>query len=149
MAGLTDTARWSWHQRRWLYAAYVLSGVLRIPARTGFSFIAPACDMGLTVRNAGLSLTKVPHVILFGAFFLLTAAQFDRVDRRTLFWCFIATVGLGVVVELEEGATRTGNCRMTDLLPDALGALLAAALLMASAMVLERLRNKPSSARQR
>jgi dsRNA-specific ribonuclease len=127
----------------------MLSGVLRIPARTGFRLIAPACDMGLTVRNAGQSLTKVSHVMLFGAFFLLTAAQFDRLDRRTLVWCFAATVGLGVVVELEEGATRTGNCRMTDVLPDALGALLAATLLMASAMVLERLRNRPSSTRQR
>jgi VanZ family protein len=103
--------------------------VARIPARTGFRLKAPACDMRLTLANAGLSLTKLPHVILFGIFFLLTVLQFDRIDRRTIAWSFVATLAIGVLIELEEGATRTGNCRMTDVLPDLVGALLAMALL--------------------
>jgi len=74
-----------------------------------------------------------PHrVVRF--FFLLTVAQFERVDRKTVAWSFFATVGLGLLIELEEGATRTGYCRVTDVIPDAWGALIAMAPLMAALM---------------
>ena len=56
--------------------------------------------------------------------------QFDRLDRRSLSWSLVATLALGILVELEEGATRTGNCRLPDLLPDVGGALIAMALLL-------------------
>jgi hypothetical protein len=125
----------AWSKRRWIYAAYILYAVTAIPARTSFRLNAPACDMRLTLSNMGLSLTKVPHIVLFGFFFLLTAVQFDRVDRRTLAWSLVATLVMGLLVELEEGATRTGNCRLTDVLPDAWGALIVAALLMAITMI--------------
>ena len=68
--------------------------------------------------------------MLFAFFFLLTVAQFDRVERKAIAWSFLATVSMGVLIELEEGATRTGHCRMTDVAPDACGALLAMALVM-------------------
>jgi hypothetical protein len=87
------------------------------------------------MTNAGLSLTKVPHIVLFGFFFFLTAVQFDRIDRRALAWSLLATVAMGLLVEFEEGATRTGNCRLTDVLPDALGALIVACLLMSIVMI--------------
>ncbi len=83
-------------------------------------------------------MTKVPHIVLFGFFFLLTALQFDHVDRRMLGWSFVATVVLGLLVEVEEGATRTGNCRLTDVLPDAVGALIAMALVISIAAVVRR-----------
>ena len=74
-----------------------------------------------------------PHrVVRF--LFLLTVAQFERVDRKTVAWSFFATVGLGLLIELEEGATRTGYCRVTDVIPDAWGALIAMAPLMAALM---------------
>lgn len=120
-----------WSSRRWLYAVYVAFAVSRIPARTGFRLDAPNCDMRITIENAGLSLTKIPHIVLFGIFFLLTAIQFDRMDRNALSWSFLATVLLGLLIEIEEGATRTGNCRLTDVLPDAVGALVMMALLSA------------------
>jgi len=31
---------------------------------------------------------------------------------------------VGLMVELEQGATGTGNCQLHDLIPDALGVLL-------------------------
>jgi VanZ family protein len=93
--------------------------------------------MRLTMEKIGLSLTKVPHVVLFGFFFLVTAAQFDRIDRRTLAWSGLATLVMGLLVELEEGATRTGNCRLTDVLPDILGALIVGAVLV-SIMTIRR-----------
>jgi hypothetical protein len=128
-----------WRQRRWLYAIYMLVAVARIPARTGFRLKTPMCDMRLTTKTIGLSLTKVPHMVLFGLFFLFTAVQFDRVDRRSLAWCLAATLILGALVELEEGATGTGNCRAADLLPDAVGALMAMVLLVGFAMIRSRI----------
>jgi hypothetical protein len=125
---------------RVLYAAFVLISVCRIPARTGFRLVWPPCDTRLTAENVGLSLTKIPHVVLFGVFFLLTVLLFDRMDRRALAWSFGATVAMGLLVEFEEGATRTGNCRLTDVLPDAWGALIAMALVMATALVARRVR---------
>ena len=122
-----------------MYGAYILYAISRIPARTGFRLNAPACDMRLTAENIGLSLTKVPHVVLFGFFFLLTAVQFDRIDLRALAWSGLATLVMGLIVEFEEGATRTGNCRLTDVLPDILGALIVGALLMSIVVIRRRL----------
>jgi len=108
----------------------MLVGVFAIPARTHFHFRPLRCDARLTAPNVYAALSKGPHIILFAFFFLLTAAQFDTIDRRSLLWSFAATVGLGFLIEIEEGLTRTGNCRYTDVLPDIFGALIVMALLM-------------------
>jgi hypothetical protein len=113
----------------------MLVAIARIPARTGFHLVSPLCDTRLTLENVGLSLTKIPHVVLFGLFCLFTAAQFDRIDRRALGWSVAATGALGLLVELEEGATRTGNCRITDVLPDVVGALIVITLLGMASVV--------------
>src|SRR4051812_12082193 len=116
----------------------MLNGVLRIPARTGFHLAMPACDMRLTAQNSAASLTKLPHIVLFGLFFLLTVTQFNHVDWRAAGWSFLATIGMGFLIELEEGATRTGNCRISGVVPDALGALIAVAAVMAVVMIHRR-----------
>ena len=113
--------------------------VARIPARTGFPLNSPSCDMQLSLENVARSITKLPHMILFGMFFLLTVIQFDRIDRRTLAWSLLATLVLGLIVEIEEGATRTGNCRMTDVLPDFIGAIVGMALVIIVVMIRNRL----------
>lgn len=132
------SAQWLWSRRRWAYAAWMLLGVMTIPARTGFHFQPLRCDARLTAGNVGASLSKGPHVILFGLFFLLTAAQFDRIDRRSMAWSLAATLALGLLVEIEEGLTRTGNCRYTDVLPDLFGGLIVMAVLMTAAMLVRR-----------
>ncbi len=124
--GFTRFSRW----RRWAYTLFVIVGVLRIPAHAHFRLYAPVCDLRMAWNNSRLSLHKVPHFVLFGAFFLFTVWQFDRLDRRSLSWSLVATLALGILVELEEGATRTGNCRLPDLLPDLGGALIATAFLL-------------------
>src|SRR5215213_9897443 len=124
-----------WRLRRWAYGAYMLVAVLRIPARVGFRLVAPICDTRLTLTNAGLSMTKVPHIALFAIFLVLTALQFDQINGRALRLSLLATLALGVLVELEEGASRTGNCRLTDVLPDIAGALIATAVIVAVTMV--------------
>ncbi|HMA21688.1 MAG TPA: hypothetical protein VKO87_12850 [Gemmatimonadaceae bacterium] len=121
----------------------MIVAVARIPARTGFRLHSPSCDMELSLENVGRSMTKLPHMILFGMFFLLTVIQFDRVDRSTLAWSLLATLLLGLIVEIEEGATRTGNCRLTDVLPDLFGAVVVTALIIIVVMIRSRLRESP------
>jgi hypothetical protein len=136
---------WSW--RRWAYGLWVLVAIARIPAHTGFHLVNANCDTRLTIENVGLSLTKVPHVVLFGAFFLVTAVQFDRIDRLTLGLSLVATAALGLLVEFEEGAARTGNCRLTDVLPDIVGALLAMVLVMIARIVCHYIVARPHNER--
>ena len=123
----------------------MLVAVSRIPARTGFHLSIPHCDTALSFTNIGLSLTKVPHVVLFALFFFVTALQFDRLNRRALTWSIVATAALGLLVELEEGATRTGNCRLTDVLPDVVGALIGTVVL--ASVIFVRARSGRSRAR--
>ena len=141
MTRLRDSLASLWSRRRWAYGAYMLVAIARIPARTGFRLDGRRCDLRLSLENAQLSLTKVPHIVLFGVFSLITVVQFDRLDRRALVWSLLATLALGTLVELEEGATRTGNCRLTDVLPDVVGALIAMTLVMATLVVRNRLRH--------
>ena len=140
MTRLRDSLASLWSRRRWAYGAYMLFAIARIPARTGFRLDGRHCDLRLSLENARLSLTKVPHIVLFGVFFLITVVQFDRLDRRALVWSLLATLALGTLVELEEGATRTGNCRLTDVLPDVAGALIAMTLVAATLAVRNRRR---------
>ena len=135
--GESAIVRSVWSRRRWAYGAFLLFGVVRIPGRVGFHLAAPPCNTRLTLANARESMTKVPHLTVFAIFFVLTALQFDRIDWRALGWSLLATVALGLLVEIEEGASRTGYCRLTDVLPDVTGAVIAAALLL-GAMAMRR-----------
>ena len=113
----------------------MFGAVLRIPARVAFRLVIPVCDLRVTLVNIGMSMSKVPHIVLFAAFFVLTVLQFDELNGRALRRSLLLTVAFGALVELEEGATRTGSCRMTDVLPDIAGAALAAAIFVGGAML--------------
>lgn len=108
---------------RWAYAIFILLGLLWIPARTGFRLHAPPCDGLPSLDLALFALTKYKHIVLFGLFFLFTWRQF-RGARHAMLWSALITMAMGVLIELEEGATGTGGCHLRDLLPDAAGALL-------------------------
>jgi VanZ family protein len=116
---------------RWAYLAYVVFAVAWIPARTGFRLHAPPCETTLTLANSALALTKVWHVGLFGLFFVMTAVQFTRRNGAALVLAGVATMVMGMIIEVEEGATGTGHCRVRDLLPDTAGAVLGAMVLLA------------------
>ncbi|MGH9421736.1 MAG: hypothetical protein ACRD3J_17290, partial [Thermoanaerobaculia bacterium] len=77
----------------------------------------------LSVDVVLVALTKYKHIFLFGMFFLMTRVQLGR-TRYAMLIAFAATLAVGILIELEEGATRTGNCNLRDLVPDAAGALL-------------------------
>ena len=112
---------------RWAYGVFLVLACVWIPARTGFHLHAPPCQMRFT-RDAVLnSLAKYKHISLWGAFFLMTWVQARR-SRHALLIAAVATIAVGVLIELEEGATGTGMCRATDLLPDGVGAVIGASI---------------------
>ena len=80
-----------------------------------------------------MSVANHGHVVLFGLFFLMSWAQLSAGQgvARRLVLATLLTLGMGVLVELAQGITGHGNCRARDLIPDAIGAALAAALLLA------------------
>ena len=110
---------------RWAYAVFVILAFVWIPARAGFHLHRPDCEMRLSVDLILFSLTKYKHVFLFGMFFLMTRVQLGRNPHASLI-ATAATIAIGVVIEIEEGATRSGYCAMRDLFPDAVGALVGA-----------------------
>jgi len=119
---------------RWAYVTFILLSVAFFPVRTWFRFESRACDLTCSGSLALTSLTNYPHIVLFGLFFAGTLAQFSQERRRSragsaFAWAGVATMLMGAVVELEQGLTGRGHCRLRDLLPDAAGAVWAATLL--------------------
>ena len=108
---------------RWAYAIFVILAFVWIPARTGFHLHPPPCQMQFTLDLVLGSIIKYKHISLWAAFFLMTWVQFRRRPYALLI-AAVATLAVGILIELEEGATGTGNCRATDLLPDLTGALI-------------------------
>jgi hypothetical protein len=115
---------------RWAYVTFIVLGIAFFPARTGFHFEPRACELAFSLSLVPVSLANYPHVVLFGLFYAGTMAQFERKTAAAFVWAGVATLLMGVVVELAQGLTGRGHCRSRDLLPDAEGALLAAALIL-------------------
>lgn len=116
---------------RWAYAAFVVVSLAYFPAKMGFHLRPHACEVAFDPHMAALALTKMAHVILFAVFFVFSSAQTGRTpaDRRVLLFSGAATLVVGALVELAEGVTGAGNCRLRDLLPDAVGIVAGAGVL--------------------
>jgi VanZ family protein len=110
---------------RWAYAVFVILAFVWIPARAGFHLHRPECEMQLSVDLALFSLTNYKHVLLFAIFFLMTRVQLGRTPYALLI-ATAATIAIGILIEVEQGATGNGHCRMRDLIPDSEGALVGA-----------------------
>jgi hypothetical protein len=109
---------------RWAYAVFLLLALFWIPGSAGFHLHRPDCEMQLSLDLLLFSLTNYKHIFLFGVFFLMTRVQLGRA-RHPLLLAAAATMAMGVLIELEEGATNR-HCRARDLAPDAAGALAGA-----------------------
>src|SRR5438876_4132826 len=129
--------------KSWAYLAFVVLGLLYFPAQTHFRVHAPKCEqLLLTIQVLVLSLHDYAHIALFAGFYWMSWVQFRRSGARSV-WALLATLLVGALVEIAEGMTGRGHCRVRDLVPDAAGAL-GAALLLA---VWSRLRRKPAYVR--
>ena len=107
---------------RWAYVLFALLALVSFPARAGFQIIQPACELLVGPQLAVHSFRNYPHIILFALFTLLSLAQFK--GSHAYLWAFLATFVMGVLVELAEGVSGQGHCRMRDILPNTAGAIL-------------------------
>lgn len=113
---------------RWAYGAFVLFAIAFLPARAGFEIQSLVCETPVSVASGLYSLQNWKHILLCTVVSLMTLAQFRERSPRAFFVAILATVSLGFVAELEQGLFREGHCRMRDLVPDAAGAMLGAAV---------------------
>src|SRR5207245_4570593 len=103
----------------------------------------PKCEHRiLTMLIVFLSLHNYAYIALFAGFYWMSWVQFRKTEARVV-WALLATLLVGALVEVAEGMTGRGHCRVRDLVPNAAGAL-GAALLLA---VWSRLRRKPAYVR--
>ena len=115
---------------RWAYFTFVALGVLFFPARVGFHFHPQPCECALNVPLALFSLTNYGHLVRFTIFFLMTSVQMRGARFRTqLLLATGAVMAMGIYVELAEGFTGEGHCRLRDLVPDLAGAIVGAVIL--------------------
>jgi glycopeptide antibiotics resistance protein len=124
---------------RCAYGVYVIHGLLYFPAQAGFRMTPLTCEWKFGLALAMHSLTNYRHIILFVLFFLLTYAQLPNVPRAFV-WAMAACIAMGFLVELDQGVTGVGHCRMRDLIPDTAGALIGASLVITGRLVRNRLR---------
>ncbi len=115
---------------RWAYVAFMVLGLLYFPMSVGFRFDPQPCELAPSLSLAIFSLTNYAHLVLFALCFVMTSAQFQRFDWPAFAWATLITVVIGALVEVAEGVTGNGHCRLRDLLPDAAGALLGAAVVL-------------------
>jgi hypothetical protein len=119
---------------RWAYLTFIAVGLAYFPMHVGFDFRPRACELTFGPQLAVHSLKNVPHIILFGIFFVISAVHFRvsrKTDERMLILATIATLAVGALVEIAEGVTGAGNCRLRDLIPDSAGVLLGALAIVA------------------
>lgn len=115
---------------RWAYAAFVVLALLYFPAKVGFQLTPRPCQFAFDIPLAIHSLTNYAHIILFALFFVMTNAQFRASNRRAFAWSAAATVVMGALVEVAQGVTGEGNCRLRDLIPDGVGILFGSMIVL-------------------
>ena len=114
---------------RWAYAGFLVFALLYFPAHVGFDLHPKSCELLVDARLAAFSLTNFPHIVLFALFFIVSAIHAiadGSSTKSALVFAAIATLAMGIVLELAEGATGSGHCRLRDLIPDSAGLLLGA-----------------------
>lgn len=129
--------------QRWAYLAFALFGVLYFPAQAHFQVHAPKCEQLLpTMQQLVPLLHNYVYIALFAGFYWMSWVQFERSDARGV-WALVATLLAAALLEIADGMSGRGHCRVRDLVPGAAGAL-GAALLLA---IWSRLTRKPAYVR--
>lgn len=113
---------------RFAYLAFVVLGLLWMPARAGFRFAPGACETAISFGLALHSLTNYRHLVLFAVFAVMTLAQFGADDRWRFVKLALIALGMTIAVEGEQALLGVGHCRVRDLVPNAAGSLIGACL---------------------
>ncbi|MDQ2855910.1 MAG: hypothetical protein M3R68_06255, partial [Acidobacteriota bacterium] len=115
---------------RWAYVTFVVLGLLYFPVSVGFRLNPQPCEGIPDFALAIFSLTNYPHIVLFTLFFLMTRAQFRTYNWSVFAWAALAGIVMGALVEIAEGISGSGHCRLRDLIPDAAGILLGSVIVL-------------------
>jgi hypothetical protein len=131
LVGALVVPRLAW--RRAAFGGFIALGLCSFPLRAGWParpLVPTACEWLVGRELALFSFHNTPHIVLFALCFLLARVQFPasgpgRAARwRANVHASTTTMIVGALVELAEGFSGAGHCRLRDLLPDAAGALL-------------------------
>ena len=114
------------------YVLFVVIGVIFMPVKAAVEGFAPTpCEMTPSFSLAIHSFQNYRHIVLFTFFTLITRAQFARDDRKRLLKVASIVLAMGAIVELEQGLTGRGHCRLRDLIPDVVGLCIGASITVA------------------
>ncbi len=127
--------------KRWAYITYVVLGLLYFPASVGFRLNPQPCELVPNIALAIYSLTNYAHIVLFVWFFLITSAQFRMSQWSGYVWAAGACLAMGILVEVAEGISGSGHCRLRDLIPDAAGIMIGSAIVF----LWNRMRRRPQA----
>ena len=108
---------------RWAYITFVLLGLLYFPASVGFRLDPQPCELAINIPLAIHSLTNYAHIVLFALFFVMTSAQLRMSNWSAFAWAAMAATVMGVLIEIDQGVTGKGHCRLRDMIPNAVGIL--------------------------
>lgn len=132
---------------RWAYVSFILLSLAYFPAKVGFRLDPHPCQLAFGVDLALHSLTNYPHIVLFAVFFLISYVHFAvRRSTRPMVTAAVITLVVGALVEIAQGVTGSGNCDSRDLIPDLVGILLGATVVMMVRPLLSKMsgwREKP------
>lgn len=131
---------------RWTYGVVMPLSLLYFPIKSGFRVHPVQCEWTFDWSLAVYPLRNTAHIALFVIFLILTWAQISRV-KGALWWCLAASLVMGFMVEIAEGATGIHHCRMRDLIPDMAGAVIGALIVITGGYV-RTLMTRHSAARE-
>ncbi|MEW6737199.1 MAG: VanZ family protein [Acidobacteriota bacterium] len=115
---------------RWAYIAFMVLGLLYFPMSVGFHFNPQPCELTPSLSLMIFSLTNYAHITLFALCYVITSAQFQKHNWSAFAWTILITIVMGALVEVAQGVTGKGHCRLRDLIPDTAGALLGAVIVL-------------------
>ncbi|HJQ69858.1 MAG TPA: VanZ family protein [Blastocatellia bacterium] len=115
---------------RWAYFTFVLAGLLYFPVSVGFKFTPRPCELAPGFQLAIHSLTNYAHIVMFAIFFVITSAQLRMSKWTGYAWAALATIVMGALVEVSQGVTGNGHCRLRDLIPDTVGILIGSVVVL-------------------
>lgn len=132
---------------RWAYVSFILLGLAYFPAKVGFRLDPHPCQLTFGIDLARHSLTNFPHIVLFAVFFLISYVHFAvRRSPRPMLTAAAISLVMGALVELAQGVTGTGDCDSRDLIPDFVGILLGATLVVITQPLVAKLSRRRETA---
>lgn len=110
---------------RLAYGAFFVLSIAYFPIKSGFELDPQRCR---TTIDLALSFSNYAHMVLFAVFFIFSYLHFRSSGWKTppFLPAAIMTLLMGMLVEIAQGLTATGNCRVRDLISDSIGAILGA-----------------------